>query len=285
MSVSDTGLAPTPGPDHEGPESESSPSAPEPRDPQLSHVERRVAWRASDERRRMFRNGVWVLLVGLAVAIGLAILIAKADYGQHANGATYLNYAGYGAAGWVLFAVAVSGWLYTSYRQQFADRRLLEAVRSDVMQAEEDAIVDGEVDFVRLWRATQRRIDLYHEIATRQAKDSFRYGQGAAGVGFGVIVIAGIIALFARTSAASVAAAITGVAGGGLGAYIGATFMRSQDVASAQLRDYFRQPLELSKFLAAERLVRSLDAGDRPAAVARIVDGIVVPGTTSDYGP
>ena len=215
----------------------------------------------------------------------MAILIAKADYGLYANGATYFDYAGYGLAGWFPFAVLVSFWLYTSYRQQFADRRLLEAVRGDVMRAEEDAIVDGEVDFVRLWRATQRRIDLYHDIATRQAKDSFRYGQWAAGVGFGVIVIAGVIALFARSSAASVGAAITGVAGGGLGAYIGATFMRSQDVASAQLRDYFRQPLELSKFLAAERLVRSLDPADRPAAVAHIVEGVVMPGTTTDHQP
>lgn len=35
----------------------------------------------------------------------------------------------------------------------------------------------------------------------------------------------------------------------------------------------------------SERLVRSLDAADRPAAVARIVEGILMPGTTKDHEP
>lgn len=66
MSASDKGLAPTPGPDDQDSGSGVSPPESEPSssikgDAALSNVERRVAWRASDERRRMFRNAAWAL--------------------------------------------------------------------------------------------------------------------------------------------------------------------------------------------------------------------------------
>lgn len=101
------------------------------------------------------------------------------------------------------------------------------------------------------------------------------YGQIAAGAGFFVIIIAAFIAGFSRSTAAAIASGITGVAGGGLGAYIGSTFMKSQDTASAQLRAYFSQPLEFSKYLAAERLLNFIDKGDRTAAVNTMITSIM----------
>ncbi|MEV7111131.1 hypothetical protein [Streptomyces anulatus] len=52
------------------------------------------------------------------------------------------------------------------------------------------------------------------------------------------------------------------IVAGGLGAvsaalagYVAKTFVRSQEAAATHLRSYFDQPLELSRYLAAERLV------------------------------
>src|SRR5438874_1684431 len=101
------------------------------------------------------------------------------------------------------------------------------------------------------------------------------YGQIAAGAGFVVILLSAVIAGFSRSTAASISAGVIGVSGGGLGAYIGSTFMKSQDAASAQLRAYFSQPLEFSKYLAAERLLTFIGEDDRLPAVNNMISSIM----------
>jgi hypothetical protein len=51
--------------------------------------------------------------------------------------------------------------------------------------------------------------------------------------------------------------------------------MRSQNVASQQLREYFLQPLEFSNFRAAERLLSSLDSEARAKATLTIIEAMV----------
>jgi hypothetical protein len=54
--------------------------------------------------------------------------------------------------------------------------------------------------------------------------------------------------------------------------------MRLQETTTKQLRAYFSQPLELSRYLAAERLLKSLDQANREVAVQLLIRSIAANG-------
>ena len=58
--------------------------------------------------------------------------------------------------------------------------------------------------------------------------------------------------------------------------------MRSQETATDQLRAYFSQPLEFSKYLAAERLLGSLDTENRAVATKLIIAAMASAPETND---
>ncbi|MCX4994308.1 hypothetical protein [Streptomyces longwoodensis] len=124
-----------------------------------------------------------------------------------------------------------------------------------------------------LWATTHARLKLYHDVALGQANRSFRSAQRAMWLGF--IALAGfvIVALQASTTAGSIVAGGLGAVAAGLAGFIGRTFVRSQETAAEHLRSYFDQPLELSRYLAAERLVA--DAGLSPEQRANILATLV----------
>lgn len=161
-------------------------------------------------------------------------------------------------------------------RRAFDDRMTLGLV-SD-LQEEERALAqseDGKTDLASLWAITQKRIDLYHSIATTQAQNSFRVGQMAAVAGFGSIIALGALAAFTKSGTGAIAASVIGVAGAAMSGYIGATFMRAQAEASAQLRAFFLQPVEFSRMLGVERLLDDLTDSDRAAAVMHIITSMM----------
>lgn len=115
------------------------------------------------------------------------------------------------------------------------------------------------LELAALWEATHARLDLYHQIATGQARTSFRNAQIAMGVGFLLLVLFAGIALWASTTAVAIVAGGLGAVSAALAGYVAKTFIRSQEAAATHLRSYFDQPLELSRYLAAERLVADGD--------------------------
>ncbi|WP_251145581.1 hypothetical protein [Streptomyces sp. McG3] len=117
----------------------------------------------------------------------------------------------------------------------------------------------GALGFPELWEATHARLDLYHQIATGQAKTSFRNAQIAMGAGFLLLILFAGIALWASTTAVAIVAGGLGAVSAALAGYVAKTFIRSQEAAATHLRSYFDQPLELSRYLAAERLVADGD--------------------------
>ncbi|MEU1104889.1 hypothetical protein ABZ408_28565 [Streptomyces tibetensis] len=110
-----------------------------------------------------------------------------------------------------------------------------------------------------LWTVTHRRLDHYHGIALGQARQSFRNAQIAMGLGFALLIAFVIVAFNASTTAGTVVAGGLGAVSAGLAGYVSRTFIRSQEAAAGHLRAYFDQPLEFSRYLAAERLMA--DAG------------------------
>lgn len=140
-----------------------------------------------------------------------------------------------------------------------------------------------ELESAKAWTLTQQRIDYYHEIALQQARRSFFSGQFAAYVGFAVVLVAAALAAFASNGTAAIAASVVGVAGAGLSGYIGGTFMKLQAEASAQMREFFLQPVESSRMLNAERLVQTIaDGTERSKAVQEIVKAMMTSNTPKD---
>jgi hypothetical protein len=89
-----------------------------------------------------------------------------------------------------------------------------------------------------------------------------------------------IVASQAKTTTAAISTGSLGAVGAAFAAYIGRTFIRSQETAATHLRAYFDQPLELSRYLAAERLLADADltADQRSAILSTLVQAIATAG-------
>ncbi|WP_143645633.1 TRADD-N-associated membrane domain-containing protein [Streptomyces swartbergensis] len=130
-----------------------------------------------------------------------------------------------------------------------------------------------------LWAVTHRRLDLYQDIATSQAQKSFRNAQLAMTWGFVLLVVFVLMALEASTTAGSVVAGGLGAISAALAGFVSRTFVKSQETAAAHLRAYFDQPLEFSRYLAAERLVAEarLTPEQRAQVLTSLVQAMVTP--------
>ncbi|MGW3572449.1 TRADD-N-associated membrane domain-containing protein [Streptomyces sp. NPDC000941] len=141
-----------------------------------------------------------------------------------------------------------------------------------------------------LWTVTHTRLELYHDIATGQARSSFRNAQAAMLVGFGLLIAFVAIALNASTTAGSIVAGGLGAVSAALAGYVSRTFVKSQEVASSHLRAYFDQPLEFSRYLAAERLIAEAELSQEQRAevlttlVQAIVTGPTAPAQANPNG-
>ncbi len=163
--------------------------------------------------------------------------------------------------------------------EQEREQRLLEAQR-ELQEAESELTAQEDLALPTLWSVTHKRLDYYHQIATGQARQSFRNAQIAMGIGFVLLVVFAVLALNAETTTASAVSGALGATAAAFAAYIGRTFVRSQENAASHLRSYFDQPLEFSRYLAAERLLNNIDRLDteqRAALTGDLLRGIIPP--------
>ncbi|MFI5758486.1 hypothetical protein [Streptomyces sp. NPDC051569] len=153
---------------------------------------------------------------------------------------------------------------------------------SDDPAGEADArtpTVPPRLTLPELWTVTHTRLDLYHDIATGQARRSFRNAQAAMITGFLLLIVFVAVALQASTTAGSVVAGGLGAVSAALSGFVARTFVKSQETAAAHLRAYFDQPLEFSRYLAAERLIAdsALTDEQRAEALTALVQAMVTP--------
>ncbi|MFF0055898.1 hypothetical protein ACFYRI_16065 [Streptomyces microflavus] len=161
------------------------------------------------------------------------------------------------------------------------------AARSDGSDLETGSQREGEASvraqraltLAELWETTHARLGLYHDIATGQAKVSFRNAQVSMGIGFVLLVVFVVLALAASTTAGAIVAGGLGAVAAALAGFVSRTFIRSQESAATHLRSYFDQPLELSRYLAAERLVADgdLTQEQRAELLSALVQAMVAP--------
>jgi hypothetical protein len=163
-------------------------------------------------------------------------------------------------------------------RRNYADQLLLARSKQELVDAERKVenvdYGDRSLDLTSLWTLTHKRLDYYHEIATTQARTSFRNAQFAMSIGFGALALCLLISLLARGVASSIVTAVLGAAGATLGGYVARTFLRSQESAAAHLRAYFLQPLEFSRYLVVERLLDTLPDRAKTKGILTLVNGI-----------
>lgn len=170
---------------------------------------------------------------------------------------------------WYIVAACLSGTIYAFFarlamlvslskeRRDFSDEVTVVSAQNELRNAE--ATVAGKGDgasLTELWTATQKRIDLYHKIATSEAKRSFFNAQLAAAGGFLIVIAAAIAAAAAKSTTASIATGATGAVGGALGGFVGRTFIQMQQEAESNLRTFFQQPVQVLQTLLAERMAK-----------------------------
>ncbi|MEV1248144.1 hypothetical protein ACIBO2_54685 [Nonomuraea sp. NPDC050022] len=154
-----------------------------------------------------------------------------------------------------------------------------QAARRELAKAERELTDAEELTLPALWKVTHARLDYYHEIATGQARQSFRNAQIAMATGFILLVGFAVLAFFARTTTGAIVAGTLGAVATTFAAYISRTFVRSQESSAAHLRSYFGQPLEFSRYLAAERLlhrIEKLEPEQRATLASDVLRGILL---------
>lgn len=248
---------------------------------QFEKDRKEVLWEKSLERQEFAKKRLTFLISGgIILVVGLAMLFTSESSDDHSLdllvGGSFVIVAAIVGTGFSIHQ------LHLSYQYKFHRNQRLGLIESIDQKTEELAAtaVDGKLDLPSLWANTQERLSTYHSIATDQAANSFRVGQRFAVGGFLLILTAGVAAVFAHTPEGSIAAGAVGVVGAAMSSYIGATFMKSQSEASAQLREFFNQPVEFSRVLSIERLIQTLEEKDRPAAVQDVIRSMMPSGSS-----
>ncbi|MET8156128.1 hypothetical protein ABZT47_07130 [Sphaerisporangium sp. NPDC005289] len=165
----------------------------------------------------------------------------------------------------------------------FMSRRRQEKIQETEQAREEVRIADaalreGHLELSPLWTATQSRMTFYHKLASNHAQRSFRNAEVAMLIGFLVLVFA--VGLAVRNPHAAGTAAALGAISAALAAFIGRTFLRSQENAASHLHTYFDQPVRFSRYLAVERLInemKDLEPDQRAAISGELLRTIIAP--------
>lgn len=215
-------------------------------------------------------------------------------------------------AGWLGLAIAASATgvaALSAWTQQRQADRAIDAGRERVREAERgvegalaarsapaiaapqeeaEALHDRrDLALARLWSLTHRRLDLYHEIATNQARRSFVSAQISMGLGFALLVLFVFLALNMSSTTGAIVTGSLGAVSAALAGFISNTFVKSQQSAADHLKAYFDQPLEFSRYLAAERLLADTGLSDtkRAEVVTVLVQTIAAgPGPNAPLG-
>lgn len=266
----------------------------------------RYEWGRSAEREQFKRFARLTALVSGALVLTLALAVTIYNYavyyqdcvlriGVTESGlrpicgaarllteALFRGFAIYGALA-LLVALLANAYILLfrrlELRRQLRGRLIVEAAQEALQSVEESVFSKisssaSELELSSLWDATHKRLNLYHSIATEQAQISFRRANAAMIIGFVIVGLSIPIALISNGIATSISISLLGAIAAALSAFIGQTFIRSQETAADHLRAYFLQPLEFSRYLVAERLLNTLGEERKSEGILLIVEGI-----------
>ncbi|CCH34780.1 hypothetical protein ABZ816_29525 [Actinosynnema sp. NPDC047251] len=273
----------------DNPQENSSEDNEEQAEQELKRIEMRVAWRKSPEYRRLSKQTAVLVIAIILLPLALLFITWPSELSPgetrgsgSLKAAEALSFAGATLLALVCFGGYAAFYLRLSSRRSFSDAQRVAEARRRLHEAEDVAEASEELELSALWRATQKRLDYYHEIATTQAEKSFRHSQWAIIGGFAVLILSVVIAAFSRSIGGAIAAGAIGTAGAGLAGYLGKTFLRTQEKTSNQLQSYFGQPLVFSQYLAAERLLDMLDGEQKAESVQDLIRSMASPNSLDE---
>ena len=243
--------------------------------PEIQEAEKRQAWRESPENAKLsrIRRFIWGL-TPIAAAGGALVGWSYAGY-SHNRGQYAAIGAGIGILTWLYIGIYYLFLAQRQLKRAFDDRRLLHRSRDALKEAEEKLKESSSTEFGVLWDATQKRLDYYHKIATTQSEkklsiraDRFR----------GRVCCNSCSCYNCRTVKDSnclySCRSNRGCGWRPRGLYRGNLYENSGCCIDSAQGSTFLQPLEFSKYLAAERLVKQIPEDDRAKAVQTIIDSI-----------
>jgi hypothetical protein len=169
--------------------------------------------------------------------------------------------------------VAAMGGAAVAFGKVVAEEHRTEGARQALHEAEER--VRDSLELRALWDVTNKRLELYHRIATSQARTSFYSAQAAMTIGFASLTVFAVLTANAHTAAHSIVTGTLGAGSAAFAGYISRTFVRSQEASAAHLRAYFAQPMQLLRYLAAERLLEGMDPARHATVAADLARAIV----------
>jgi hypothetical protein len=184
---------------------------------------------------------------------------AKAE--QRGYAAEYLIYVFIVAAVLVVILSIVGALLYLAEsKRSFDAQRLLGGIEEQARQRGREAVgPEGDpLELKALWVENRTRIEGYHSLVTSYASSTRRLTRTALAVGFGFLLVAGLLSLFASTPTAAVATSVVAVSGAGLAAFISSAVLRNADTSAREVQAFFSHPLNLEKYLTAERMLSDL---------------------------
>jgi hypothetical protein len=127
-------------------------------------------------------------------------------------------------------------------------------VRTGVAAASAVGAIKEPFGLESLFGPVRQQVDSYGQRTKQEALRSFVLSCGAMVVGFGWLLIWGIVAVQAHKSDVRWMEGIVAAFGAGLSAYIARTFLSLHSTSLAERRYYHRQLLAMDLLLQAERL-------------------------------
>jgi hypothetical protein len=142
----------------------------------------------------------------------------------------------------------------------------------------------SDPDLQNLLLVNRTQLNLYQEIATKDAKAASRNSRFAIGIGFIILVVGAVVAVRTPSSTSKIVVAALASLGSVLSGYIGQTFLRAQADAMKQLNYYFRQPLVASYLLSAERIALKLnDENSTRTALRDVIKNVLQAADRAEY--
>ena len=159
--------------------------------------------------------------------------------------------------------------LYSAEQRRRHDNRML--LDSAQPISDED---DDPFSYASRWDTNRNRLNSYHSLVSNYAESSRSLTMATLIGGLVFLAILTLVAVTVDNSASTVAVALVGVSGAGLAGIVVRSVLQNAEASSSELREFFLHPVDVERFLVAERIVDSMEGTDQSAARLAIVKGL-----------
>ena len=132
-----------------------------------------------------------------------------------------------------------------------------------------------DLDLRSLWDINRTRLEGYHKLVSNYAASTRQMTLVTIANGFIFLLLASGAAALARSTPASVATAIVGSAGAVLASFIANAVLKNAETSSREVLTFFSHPIEVERYLSAERLLSEIPFEQRAEALILIIRGLV----------